>query len=272
MLYRVQFGPFSKAKVEAAVLIAERWILAALRDHVFFGLKQLNAAISEKLREFNLRRLQRLGVSRRELYETLDAPALLPLPPRRYEFALWGKGRMGIDYHIEVERHFYSAPWTLARQEVEWRLCVGSVEILHRGVRVAAHPRSFRRGGFTTDPAHMPEAHRKQLEWTPERIVRWAETMGQGCREAVCRILASKPHPQQGFRACLGVLRLAGKHDPALMEAACVEAIRKDACSFQGIKSILARMLSEPEERERHPLPPCENVRGSAYYREVLVD
>lgn len=262
--------PRDKAKVETAVQIAERWLLAPLRNHTFFSLPELNDEIARLLGELNARPFQKLEGNRRLLFETLDRPALLPLPAFPYAFAEWKKARVNIDYHIEVERHYYSVPHALVRREVEVRLTATAVEILHGGQRVAAHPRSHRVGGFTTEPAHRPKAHQKHLEWSPQRLIRWGEETGPSTGALVQKILERKPHPEQGYRACLGLLRLGKQYGTSRLEAASFRALRSGATSYRSVKSILEHGLDRLplEEAPELALPEAhENVRGAAYYQ-----
>ena len=201
-----------KAKVENGVLVGERWLLAPLRNHTFFGLGELNRELACALDVLNDRPFQKLEGSRRSLFESLDRPVLKPLPTTRYEYAEWRKARVNIDYHIAVENHFYSVPYRLIRKQVEVRLTASTVEALHDGQRVAAHARSQRRGGFTTDPTHRPKAHQEHLEWTPSRMIRWAEKTGPHTATTVTRIIEERPHPEQGYRPCLGILRLGERY------------------------------------------------------------
>jgi transposase len=259
-----------KAKVEVSVLIAGRWIIAALRNHTFFSLAELNEAIREKLEDFNTRPLQKLKVSRRHLFETIDAPAMKPLPERRYEYAEWEKHKVNIDYHVEVDHHYYSVPYQLRKEEVEARITASTVEILFKGKRVASHPRSFARARHTTDPSHMPESHRRYLEWTPSRIVRWAEKSGPSTAELVGQIMERRPHPEQGFRSCLGIMRLGRHYGTERLEAACTRALALKAYSYKSVESILKAKLDGkdlPAPRASHPVT-HENIRGTAYYTE----
>lgn len=261
--------PRDKAKVEAGVLIAERWIMAALRHQTFFGLAELNRAIRVLLEKLNHRPFKKLPGSRAEMFREIDAPALLPLPLVPYEFAEWKKARVNIDYHVEVDRHYYSVPYRLIHQQVEVRLTAHTLEILHKGQRVAAHQRSYQKGKPTTVEAHRPKAHQRYLEWTPGRLIRWAGTVGENCAQVVQRILESKPHPEQGFRSCLGIMRLAKGYEPFRMEAACRRALALDVCSYRSLKSILETKM------DTQPLPHTEpvgealrhgNVRGQGYF------
>jgi transposase len=261
--------PRDKAKAEAGVLLVERWILARLRKLTFFGLVELNREIRRLLDLLNDRPFQKLEGSRRSLFETLDRPALLPLPEQRYDFARWKKARVNIDYHIDVLGHYYSVPHTLARKQVDVRITSTSVEVLHSGRRVTAHLRSHRKGGYTTEPGHRPKSHQKYLEWTPSRIIAWARKTGPATGELARQILESKPHPEQGYRACLGLLRLGDRYSSERLEAACERALRIGGISYRSVKSILQSGLDRlpVEEQANLALPQDhEHVRGGTYY------
>jgi len=263
-----------KAKVESAVLIAERWILAALRNHRFFSLAEVNQAISEKLIDFNHRKFQKLNTTRQELFENLDRPALKPLPETPYEYADWKKAKVNIDYHIEVDGHYYSVPYQLVKESVEIRFTSTTIEVLFKNRRVASHPRSYRRGGFTTLKEHMPKAHQKYLEWTPSRIIRWAAQTGPHTEKLITHILESKPHPQQGFRSCLGIIRLGKQYPKERLEAACAYALSIHGFFYKSVQSILKNGLDQKHtllpKREESTLPlplPHPNIRGKEYYQ-----
>ena len=195
-----------KAKVEVAVQVVERWILARLRHETFFSLAALNARIAELLADLNARPMRLYRASRRELFERLDQPALRPLPLEPFVYGEWKTARVNVDYHVELHGHYYSVPYALVHEAVEVRASVSTVEIFHRGQRVGAHRRTDSRGRHTTDPAHMPKAHQRHLEWTPSRIIGWAQTIGPQTAALVEAILADRPHPEQGYRSCLGIL------------------------------------------------------------------
>ena len=265
--------PRDKSKAEAGVQLVERWILARLRKHTFFSLGELNGEIRRLLDLLNDRPFQKLEGSRRSLFESLDRPALQPLPAQPYEFARWKKVRANIDYHVEVERHYYSVPHQLVRQPMEARFTRTVVEIVHRGRRVAAHVRSFRKGGFTTDPSHRPKAHQKHLEWTPSRIIAWAEKTGPHTGELTRKVLESKPHPEQGYRACLGLLRLGETYSSARLEAACDRALKIGGLSYRSVKSILKSGLDRiPVEQQTQLALPQDHdhVRGGRYYAAAV--
>jgi transposase len=263
--------PRDGAKVETGVQIVERQILARLRNRTFFSLHELNRAIGELLEQVNSRPFQKLDYSRRELFDELDKPALKPLPSSRYEFAEFLTPTVNIDYHIDVQGHYYSVPFALKGQRVEARLTTRTVEVLHRNKRVASHLRDDRKGRHTTDPAHMPKAHRAHLEWSPSRIIRWAGKIGPSCAALARQIMESRAHPEQGYRACLGIIRLSKSYEPARVEAACRRALALDVCSYGSIQSILK------SGKDREALPGEEpvrsacrlhhhNVRGAEYY------
>jgi transposase len=261
--------PRDKAKAEAGVLLVERWILARLRHRTFFTLAELDEEIRRLLLHLNERRFQKLEGSRRTLFEALDRPALQPLPATRYDYAQWKKATVNIDYHVAVLHHFYSVPHPLQRKKVDVRITNDTVEIFHDGRRVAAHARGRKKGGFTTDPAHRPRSHQKYLEWTPSRMIRWGEQTGPATAEMVRRILESRPHPEQGYRACLGLLRLGERYTAPRLEAACGRALQVGALSYQSVKSILSTGLDQipVEEQTTLVLPQNhEHVRGGDYY------
>lgn len=261
--------PRDKAKVENGVLVVERSILARLRHHTFFSLPELNAAIAELLDALNNRPFKKLPGSRKTLFEQLDRPAMKPLPAEPYVYAEWRKARVHIDYHLEVDAHYYSVPYPLVKQTLEVRLSAHTVEIYQRGQRVASHPRSYLKGRHTTLPEHMPEAHRAYAQWTPQRLIHWAEKTGSATTAVVTAILRSRRHPQQGFRSCLGILRLAKSYGDGRLEAACQRAHALQAYSYKSIASILKNNLDQrplPEPTSPPPLLTHPNIRGAHYY------
>ena len=264
--------PRDKAKVEVGVQVVERWMLARLRHRPFFALAELNQALRGLLEQLNQRRFKKLPGTRQQWFETLERPALRPLPAEPYEFARWKKARVNIDYHIDVERHYYSVPYLLVRQEVDVRLTAATVEVFHHRQRVASHRRDPRPGRYTTVAAHMPKAHREYAEWTPARLVRWAEQTGPSTAALVERILATRPHPQQGYRSCLGILRLGQTYGTDRLEAACRRALAIGGFSYKSVDSILKRGLDQqplPDPvtpTEAVPAPTHANLRGPAYY------
>lgn len=260
--------PRDKAKVEAAVLLVTRWITAALRHRTFFDLKELNDAIRELLQKLNNRMFKKLHCTRRDLFETVDRPALKPLPPTRYHYAEWKKARVNIDYHIEVEGHFYSVPYQLVRQQVEVRVASDTIEALYKGRRVSIHPRSYLKGKFTTITEHMPKAHQGYTEWTPSRLISWAERTGPRTAQLIETIMSTKPHPQQGFRSCLGIMRLGKKYSHERLEAAAGRALAIRAYSYRSIRSILECGLDRVATEGKEALPAIQhdNIRGQLYF------
>jgi len=262
--------PRDKAKVEVGVLIAQRWILAVLRHRTFYSLAEINAAIRELLERLNTRPQRRMQKSRRELFGSLDRPNALPLPPKPYEYAEWLKATVNIDYHIEVDHHYYSVPFRLLRERLDVRLTATTVEAIHKGERVAAHARSYMRGQHTTVREHMPPEHRFYAEWSPSRLIQWAGKTGAATAEVVQRLLASRTYPEQSYRACLGIMRLSRQYDPVRVEAAARRALRFNTCSYRSMRAILASGLDSQAEPEtgKQPvlLPPHDNIRGREFY------
>ncbi|MGK7871566.1 IS21 family transposase [Falsiroseomonas sp. E2-1-a20] len=263
--------PRDKAKVEAGVLVVERWILARLRHQRFGSLGALNVAIAALLVDLNGRPMRRLGVSRRQLFEELDRPALADLPAEPFVYAEWRIRRVGLDYHVDVDGHYYSAPHRLLRQQVEARVTARTVELFHKGERVAVHVRGGLRGRHTTLTEHMPQAHRRHAEWTIERIGREAAAIGASTAALTAIILESRPHPEQGFRAYLGIRRLLRTYGRDRLEAACARGLEIGARSYGSIQSILQNGLDRqpaprrPRESDELPLL-HPNIRGSGYY------
>jgi transposase len=262
--------PRDKAKVEAGVLVVERWILARLRNQRFFSLAELNAAIATLLADLNARPMRKLGVSRRELFEQLDRPALSPLPAEPFVYAEWRIRRVALDYHVDIEGHYYSVPHRLLRQQVEARLTARTVELFHKGERVAVHLRGGARGRHTTLAEHMPQAHRRHAAWTIQRIGREAAAIGPATAALATLILETRPHPEQGFRACLGILRLVRTYGRDRVEAACARGLEIGARSYGSVQSILRHGLDHqppPAARQSDELPLLHpNIRGSGYY------
>jgi transposase len=262
--------PRDKAKVEVAVLVVERWILARLRHRRFFSLAELNEAMALLVTDLNSRPMRRLGVSRRDLFLELDHPALKPLPTQAYEYAEWRLRRVSLDYHVDIDGHYYSVPYRLIRDQVEARLTTRTVEIFHKGERVAVHLRGTGRGRHTTVPDHMPSAHRRHAEWTIERIQRTAARIGPSTARLLSIILESRPHPEQGYRVCLGILRLARQYGEPRLEAACDRGLDIGASSYGSIQSILKNGLDRqprpPSQQGELVLPDHPNIRGPRYY------
>ncbi len=260
--------PRDKAKVETGVQIAERQLLAPLRDQRFFSVSEINQALRPLLEKLNAQPFQKLEGSRNSRFESQEQATLLPLPPTPFEVATWTKGKVNIDYHLSVEGHFYSVPYQLIHQELEARSTATTLEIFHHGKRVAAHPRSHLPGKFTSLQEHRPKSHQRYLQWTPSRLVEWAGKTGPQCGKVVERILQEKPHPEMGYRSCVGIIRLGKGVGTQRLEAACARALRFNTCSYRSIKSILKNGLDCQETEPELPLssPDHPNVRGQAYY------
>src|SRR3954470_6866678 len=259
--------PRDKAKVEAGVRFAQTYILGRLRHQTFFSLAECNAAIATAVERLNAHPMRRLGVSRRALFESIERPALRPLPAEDYEYAEWRLARVSLDYHVEAEGFLYSVPHALIREQVDVRLTSRTVEVFHRGQRVAAHQRRFGGRRHGTDPDHMPRSHRRYAEWTPERFQRWARAIGPHTEGLILAVLASRPHPEQGFRTCLGVLRLYRGLDPARAEAVSARAVAIGALTYKSIASILAHNLDRAAPQAgTAPVIDHPNVRGSRYF------
>ena len=261
------YKPRDKAKVEVGVQVVGRWILARLRHRRFFALAELNAAIRTLLDEVNNRPMRGWGMSRRALFEALDQPALVSLPPFPYQYAEWKRCRVNLDYHVEIAKHYYSVPHQLIRQEVEARITTTTVEIFHRGKRVASHRRSRRPHRPTTVAEHMPSSHRRYRDWTHERIRREAEAVGPDVAVLVEVILRSRPHPEQGFRSCIGILRLVKRYGAERVDAACARALVLGTRSYSSVAAILKnRREHTPTATAEPPLLIHENIRGPGYY------
>jgi len=263
--------PRDKAKVEVGVLIAQRWILAVLRQRTFYSLAELNAAIRQCLERLNSRLMRRVKQSRRELFETVDRPQALPVPQRPYEYAEWYKARVNIDYHIEVDGHYYCVPFQLLRERLDVRLTATTMEAFHKGGRVAAHARSHVRGGYTTIKEHMPPNHCSYAEWSPSRFIQWASKIGVATAQLVEKILSTRTYPEQGYRACMGIIRLGRHYEPARVEAAAQRALKFNACSYRSMKAILTAGLDQQrnagERSTQMSLPLHQNIRGREYYQ-----
>ncbi len=262
--------PRDKAKVEVGVQIVERWILAVLRNRTFFSLAELNHAIRELLEKLNDRPFKKLEGSRRSWFEKMERSALKPLPQVRYVLANWKKARVNIDYHVELESHYYSVPYSLVHEEVEIRWTQVTVEIFFKGRRVASHLLDPRPHRHTTQKEHMPKSHREYLEWSPSRILEWAGTIGGHTQQLANTILESRLHPEQGYRSCLGILRLGKAYGKERLEAACQRAVVIGASSYRSVRSILENGLDRKplETSQSCALPLLHvNIRGPEYYQ-----
>jgi transposase len=263
--------PRDKAKVEVGVQVVERWILARLRHYTFFSLAEVNVALHPLVPALNARPFKKLPGSRQALFDSLERPALRPLPLQPYEYAEWKQARVNIDYHVEVDGHYYSVPYVLVKQPLDVRLSAQVVELFHKGKRVASHRRSPLKGRHTTVAAHMPTAHQRYAEWTPQRLIQWAAQTGPATAQVVEIILASRAHPQQGFRSCLGIMRLGKRYSAERLEAACQRALTLGACAYKSLESILRNGLDRrplPQTPETTAGPSHANIRGPRYYED----
>lgn len=263
------YRPRDKAKVEAGVLLVTRWIIAALRHHTFFSIAELNGKIRELLERLNTRKFNKLNTTRRALFETIEKPSLKPLPLAPYEYTEQKYAKVNIDYHIEVDGHYYSVPYQLRTKQVDVRLKALTLDVLFKNRRIVTHQRSFQKGKFTTLDEHRPKAHQQYLEWTPSRIIRWAEKTGPATAKLVETIMSTKPHPEQGFRSCLGIMSLGKKYSNERLEAAANRALRIKGYSYKSVKSILKLNLDKvvvTEQKEVIADIEHDNIRGEQYY------
>jgi transposase len=263
------YKPRDKAKVEVGVQVVQRWILARLRNRRFFSLAELNRAIRELVDQLNDRPMRGWGTTRRALFEQLDRPALQSLPPTPYEYADWKRCRVNLDYHVEIAKHFYSVPFRLLRQEVEARITAKTVEIFHRGKLVATHLRSLRPYRPSTVSDHMPSSHRRYRDWTHERIQREAAAIGADTAALVEIVLRSRPHPEQGFRSCIGILGLRKRYSVERLDAACAKALALGTRSYGSVAAILKNKQESKTAHQKETDQPSllhDNIRGPGYY------
>jgi len=261
--------PRDKAKVEAAVQVVERWILAPLRNRQFFSIDEINEAIGPLLLELNGRVMKHIGKSRKELFEELDAPNLKPLPAYEFEYAEMKEARVGINYHVRFNRHYYSVPYELSGKRVEIRATEKTVEIFYKGERVASHLRDDGPGRYTTCSEHMPSSHKKRKEkWTPERFIRWATTIGANTRIVISMVLEGVRHPEQGYRACMGILKFSDQYGKERLEKACAIALEHNMAGYRIISNILKNNMDMVESTtEPATSSPHSNLRGPEYYK-----
>ena len=263
------YKPRDKAKVEGAVLLVQRWIIARLRNRQFFSLEELNAAIRDEVARLNARVSRHLGASRQQLFETLDRPAMQPLPPEPFTHADWRQTTVGLDYHVRLEGHHYSVPHDLLRQKLWARLTASTVEIFRAGKRVACHQRAAPGDtGATTLNEHRPASHRRHAETTPDQLRERAARIGPATAILIDVILRDRPHPEQGFRSCLGILRLARSYAPERVEAACDRALAINTRTMASVKSILINRLDgRPPDRPAEATPITHaNIRGAKFF------
>lgn len=265
--------PKDKAKVESAVLQVERRIIAVLRNRTFLSIYELNEAILEEVNKLNRRPLSGMDKSRYDLFMEIEKEALRPLPVERFEMASWKKAKVHIDYHVQVEKSYYSVPYTIIGEDVDIRYTDRVVEVYHKNRRVASHMRTYDKGRFITDKLHMPHSHRKYLEWTPERIKSWGEKIGINTKNLIDAVMKNKEHAEHAFRACLGIIRLAKIYPPERVDMACRKALDLGALNYRSVKSLLERKLETTAivTDEKGITPVHDNIRGSIYYgSEVL--
>ncbi len=264
------YKPRDKAKVESGVLLVERWIIAALRHRKFFSIEELNQAIRELRDRINQRPFRKREGSRASQFAALDKPALNPLPAEPFDLSEWSRTRVNIDYHIVFDTNYYSVPYNLVHDVVEVRSTPTTIEIFRKGQRVASHLRARGHGHTVTIAEHRPRSHQAHLEWTPSRMARWAQSIGPYTARLFERILADKPHPEMGYRSCLGLIRLAGQYSASRMEAAAERALATGACRYQSVKSILKNSLDSVPPGDPPPSspppPPHDNIRGAEYF------
>lgn len=260
--------PKDKAKVETAVQVVERWILARLRNHQFFSIGELNAEVATLSTQLNAKQMKHLDQSRAELFATLDQPLLRALPTDRYEYAEWKRVRVNIDQHVDFDKRFYSVPHKLTRKQVMVRATERVIEIYYQRQRVASHARLRHKGAYATVREHLPLAHQHVLDWSPQRFQNWARQIGDDTYHLVCAVLTRRPHPQQAYRSCLGILRLAKKVGNDRLNAACRRALVAHIYSYRGIANILDNQLDRLplDPPSTTPQPAHANIRGDGYY------
>lgn len=260
--------PRDKPRAENSVLFAERRIIAKLRNRTFFSIEELNQAIFEELKLLNEKPFQKLEGSRKSLFEEIEKPALKPLPAQPFEYAVWKTLKVNIDYHVEVNKNYYSTPYQLVKETVDVRITDSVAEILHHGKRVASHRLLLGKGKFSTLPEHRPASHQKHLEWTPSRIAGWAAQTGPNTKQIALQIMAQKPHPEQGYRSCLGLIRLGNAYGKERLEAASARALYYGTVNYKSVRSILKHGLDSkvPKEEPVFESIAHENIRGADYY------
>ncbi len=263
------YKPKDKAKVELSVKLVQRWILAKLRNRQFFSVAELNHAIRPLLEELNNRKIRHLKKSRRELYEELDKPALNVLPSQSYIYKEFKLCRVNIDYHIQLEKCFYSVPYLLVRKEVDVQYSDHIVEIFHKNKRVAAHTRLYQTGAYSTKKEHMASAHKAYAEWTPSRMINWSKNYGKHTEKLIEIILNRKRHPEMSFRTCMGILNAAKKIDNNIVEAISEKMLKLNTYNVYSFKSIF-KNKTYIEQKPAVALTPDShhiNVRGKDYYK-----
>jgi transposase len=267
--------PKDKPLAENGVKLAKRWILARLRNKIFTSINELNTAIRDLLIVFNSKVMKKIGKSRNELFLTLDKPNALALPETTYEYAEWKKAKVNINYHISFEKHEYSIPYTYIHKEVEIRATTNLVEVYFKGQKICAHIRSKTGYGYTTLKEHMPPSHQKYLEWTPQKILEWAEKYGVFVKTLVEKIMNSKVFAEQAYKSCLGIIRLERYYTAVKLNDACKRALQYNVFSYKGVKNILRNGLETKTEELTliaNVIKKHENIRGTDYFVKCLLE
>jgi len=258
-----------KAKVEVGVQVVERTVLAALRNRRFLGLDEAQTAVREAVGALNARPFKRLSGSRLSRFETLDRPALNPLPVIRYEYGTWTKERLRNDYHLEVAGNHYSVPSELTGQVIEGRVTAKTLEVFFQGRRVASHALRQGTGQIVTNPQHQPESHRRYAEWTTDKAAAWAAGIGPRMASFIESVVASKGHPEQARRACLGIVGLGRTYERERLESAAARALAIGSASYRSLEMILRHDLDKAavQRLELAGVGNHRNIRGPEYYR-----
>ncbi|MBU0506249.1 MAG: IS21 family transposase [bacterium] len=265
------YKPKDKSKAEVAVQIVQRWILAKLRDRIFYSLHEANEAIKKLLNDLNHRPMQKIKKSRSEIFNEIEKSELKPLPQHPYHLAQFKKVKVNIDYHIEVDAHYYSVPHIYSLKEAIVRYTDHTIEIMHNGKRIASHRRSYYKNKFTTINDHMPKSHQAHKEWSPSRLIRWGNSLDKSVGELFENILETLPHPEQGYRRCLGIMRLEKTYGKDRLVLACKRALHLRSYSYQAVKRTLKNKLEEtnmPQMKISLTSVQHENLRGRSYYEK----
>ena len=267
--------PKDKSLAEGAVRISYSWIYAKLRDRIFFSLEELNVAILEQLELLNARTMQRPGVSRIELFESIEKTELQPLPQQRYEIKKHKTLTVQFNYHIYLsdDCHYYSVPYRYKGRKVAVLFTERALEVYSGNIRIALHLRNKRRNGYTTQREHMPEFHKWKDNWDPEKLMNWATTKGGDVASVVATVLASRQHPEQSYKTCMGILSLGKIYGDLRLNKACKRALYYDNYTYKVIKNILFNNMDQLDEDSNNTigtLPEHENIRGRNYYMEDL--
>lgn len=265
--------PKDKAHVELGVKIAQRWILARLRNRTFASLVELNLAIAELLTRMNDKPMRGCGgKSRSQLFDELDRPALNALPVVPYIFGEWQIGmRVGQDYHVRWGDQYYSVPYTLVSAKVNLKATRTEIMVFHRDRRVALHPRHHEPGYVCTLPEHQPQSHRAYARDQPAAVMTWAQAAGGAVHRFLQQHIEHHRRPAQSLQAGRGLQKLAREYGIDRLQAACDKALRLHACSIRSVKSMLQRGLerfapSAEEAANDTPVTTHDNVRGANYY------